>query len=181
MDKSETTSDREAAFVALLTEIQFPLALYVRSLLPGDSTAADVAQQANAVVWKKREDYQPGTNFKAWVFSIARFEVLNYRKQQAQSATLVFSEDLEVLMAEELQENAPPLDARSEALAQCLKSLRKQERDLVLHRYGSKNTLNEFATQVGRSVGGLKVTLHRIRNRLLDCIDRKLAADGSIV
>lgn len=40
----------ESAFVALLTGIQMPLRLYVQSLLPGDSAAKDVAQQANATL-----------------------------------------------------------------------------------------------------------------------------------
>ena len=47
-------------------------------------------------------DFTLGTNFKAWAFSVARYEVLNYRKQQARDARLVFSEELEETFAEEL-------------------------------------------------------------------------------
>ena len=39
-------------FVAALTEIQLSLRLYVQSLMPGDATAHDVAQQANATLWR---------------------------------------------------------------------------------------------------------------------------------
>src|SRR5882724_10952536 len=97
-----TASETESQFVGLLTEVQLPLRLYVQSLLPGDATARDVAQRANATIWQKRRDFLPGTNFKAWVFSIARFEVLNYRKQQVRDARLVFSEELEETFATEL-------------------------------------------------------------------------------
>jgi len=47
-------SERESWVVAELTEIQSPLRLYVQSLLPGDPAARDVAQHANATIWRKR-------------------------------------------------------------------------------------------------------------------------------
>ena len=55
MDNPTTSSnnDQDSEFVALLTEHQAALRLYVVSLLPGESAAADVAQQANATIWKK--------------------------------------------------------------------------------------------------------------------------------
>ena len=167
---------QESEFVAQLTEVQLPLRLYVQSLLPGDSSAHDVAQQANATLWQKRADFTPGTNFKAWAFAVARFEVLNYRKQQARDARLVFSEDLEETFASELAEQPDDLDQRHEALRLCLEKLRPQDRELLLHRYSRPGTLDEFAAQCGRSVGGLKVTLHRLRGALQGCIEKQLQA-----
>lgn len=168
-------AEPESAFVAQLTDIQMPLRLYVQSLLPGDYSAHDVVQQANATLWKKREDFTLGTNFKAWAFSVARYEVLNYRKQQARDSRLVFGEELEKIIAEDLSERDDDTEKRHVALKGCLEKLRQQERDLLLHRYtASAGTLDEFAERVGRSVGGLKVTLHRLRNALLGCIEKQL-------
>ena len=107
--------DKESQVVALLTEVQLPLRLYVQSLLPGDSAARDVAQHANSTIWKKRGDFEIGTNFKAWAFAVARYEVLNYRKQQARDARLVFSEELEVTFAEELTDHGDDLEKRQAA------------------------------------------------------------------
>ena len=163
------------AFVGQLTGIQMPLRLYVQSLLPGDSAARDVAQHANATIWQKRESFTPGTNFKAWAFAIARYEVLNYRKQQARDARLVFSEELEETFAEELATQGDDFDSRQEALRVCLGKLRPKDRELLLHRYARTGTLETFAAKSGRSVGGLKVTLHRLRNALLACIQKTLA------
>jgi RNA polymerase sigma-70 factor, ECF subfamily len=168
-------SERESQIVGLLTDVQLPLRLYVQSLLPGDPAARDVAQHANATIWEKRADFQLGTNFKAWAFAIARFEVLNYRKQQARDARLVFSEELEETFAEELAARSDDSERRHEALKQCLEKLRPVDRDLLMHRYVATGTLEEYGRRVGRSVGGLKVTLHRLRNALLACIERQLA------
>lgn len=168
-----TPQEREAHIVALLTGIQTALLLYVRSLLPGDPGAKDVAQQANATLWQKRDDFALGTNFKAWAFSVARYEVLNYRKRQARDARLVFSEELEETFAEELSARDDGAEQQHQALKRCLEKLRPQDRELLMHRYAKAGTLCEFAAQAGRSVGGLKVTLHRLRNALLECMQRQ--------
>ncbi|NNE90546.1 MAG: sigma-70 family RNA polymerase sigma factor [Verrucomicrobiales bacterium] len=176
--ESEKT-DPDSEFVSLLTDHQSALRLYVASLLPGEPAAADVAQQANATIWKKREDFAIGTNFKAWIFAIARFEVLNFRKKQAKDARrLVFSDELEEIIVEELPRLANDLDDRQHALRGCLENLKSADRDLILHRYFRRKPLKEFAAESGRTVGSLKVTLHRIRGKLANCIEGKLAMKG---
>ena len=173
MQQPPNDNPNESAFVALLTGIQMPLRLYVQSLLPGDPAAKDVAQQANATLWRKRDDFTLGTNFKAWAFSVARYEVLTFRKRQARDARLVFGEDLEQTFAEEIAGRNDGAEQQHEALARCLGKLRPQDRELLMHRYAKAGTLSDFAAQAGRSVGGLKVTLHRLRNALLECMQRQ--------
>ncbi|MEM0968452.1 MAG: sigma-70 family RNA polymerase sigma factor [Verrucomicrobiota bacterium] len=169
------SSDLDSGFVALLTEHQQSLRLYVASLMPGESRSADVAQQANATIWKKRDDFELGTNFKAWMFSIARYEVLNFRKKQARDSRLVFSEELVEVMAEEMPEMSDDWVARQSALKGCMAELRSADRELLMHRYEGESPLHDFAVEKGRSVGGLKVTLHRLRARLQQCIERKIS------
>ena len=172
-------SDPDSEIVALLTEHQSALRLYVASLLPGDSAASDVAQQANATIWKKRSDFELGTNFKAWVFSIARYEVLNYRKKQAKDARrFVFGEELEEIFAEELPALPNDLDERQSALRGCLDRLKQADRELILARYFKDTSLHDYAAEIGRSVGGLKVTLHRLRSKLAACIEHKMEASA---
>lgn len=172
-------AEHESAFVAQLTDTQMPLRLYVQSLMPGDSSAHDVMQQANATLWKKRRDFELGTNFRAWAFSVARYEVLNYRKQQARDARLglVFSDELQEVMTEELSQEADDLSLRQDVLRDCLEKLRPADKELILSRYFKDETLQTFAEQVGRSVGGLKVTLHRLRSSLQTCIEKNLPAE----
>ncbi len=173
--------DEDAAFVSQLTKHQLSLQLYVRSLLPGDPSAGDVAQQANAKIWEKRAAFEPGSNFKAWAFSIARYEVLSYRKQQARDARLSFSGELEEVIATELAENNFHVQQKYEALQACLGRLRKQDRQLLMQRYSNRGTLADYAASVGRTAGSLKVSLHRLRSALLECMQRRLnAAENSL-
>jgi RNA polymerase sigma-70 factor, ECF subfamily len=172
-------ADADADFVRELTAAQLSLRLYAQSLLPGEPGAQDVAQLANATAWKKRADFTLGTNFKAWLFAIVRYEVLAFRKRKARDSRLVFGEELEGLMAADLESAADELqESRSAALTECLAGLRQRDRELLMHRYSQESGgLDEFAAIHGRSVGGLKVTLHRLRNALLACIEKKLKAN----
>ncbi len=172
--------EHESKIVESLTAIQLPLRIYIQSLLPGDSAAADVAQHANALIWKKRETFEIGTNFKAWAFAIARYEVLNYRKRQARDSMLVFSDELEETMADELAGHSDTIEHRHEVLKHCLEKLRPADRELLLHRYATAGTLQDYATRNGRSVGGLKVTLFRLRSALLLCINKGLSEQAEV-
>lgn len=173
-----TESDEDLAFVGLLTEHQIALRSYINSLLPGDSAAADVSQLANTTIWKKRDTFEMGTNFKAWIFSIARYEVLNYRKKQARDSRLVFSDELEEIFAEELPEIDDQTQQRQKALRECLDCLKSSEQELISIRYFESVSLGEYAQKVGRSEGGLKVSLHRIRNKLQSCIEGRMSVEG---
>lgn len=166
----------DSQIVGLLTEYQMSLVLYIRSLMPSDAQYQDVVQQSNARIWEKRGEFELGTNFRAWAFAIARFEVLNHRKRQARDARLTFSEDLETTIASELASLDDDLMSRHEALRHCLDSLKPKNRQLLMLRYESSETLAQFAARIGQTVGGAKVTLHRLRASLSECINRRLLA-----
>ena len=173
---SAPQNDADAEFVAQLTSHQSALRLYVASLLPGCDDVADVAQQANVTIWDKRADFESGTNFKAWIFAIARYKVLDYRKKKARDSRLTFTEEMEGIFAAELPEFSDDLDSRQQHLRECLAQLKPAQRELIQHRYFHRTPLEEYAKLIGRSAGGLRVTLHRLRETLARCIESKLAS-----
>jgi RNA polymerase sigma-70 factor (ECF subfamily) len=172
--------NQDAEIVSLLMQHQQALRLYIESLMPGDPQADDVAQESNTIIWEKRGDFEVGTNFKAWIFSIARFEVRKWRFRQAKDAKLVFCEELEDTIADELQAHLEELSVHQQALQVCLKKLKPAHRELVHHRYYEKTSLEQYSTKVGRSVGVLKVTLHRLRSKLLTCVEKQLTLEKKI-
>ena len=178
MDPVEHQHAEDSSIVGLLTDCQLSLRLYVRGLMPGDPSAGDVIQQANARIWEKRDEFEPGTNFKAWAMAIARYEVLNQRKRQARDARLSFSSELEETIAAEMIQISDDLAERQAALRECMKSLKPANRELLVRRYASRESLADFASRMGRSVGGVKVTLHRLRSSLAECIERRLLSSG---
>ncbi|MCA9130011.1 MAG: sigma-70 family RNA polymerase sigma factor [Planctomycetales bacterium] len=179
MEKS-TRNDNESEFVALLTSGQAAIVAVVRALMPGERGAEEVVQQTNAKLWEKRSDFVQGTNFRAWASSVARFEVLNYRKQQARDSRLTFSDELERTIVDEVPNLSDDLPQRQLALRQCLSEFKAESRDLLLARYRGEESISQLANRVGRSVGGVRVTLTRLRNALLQCIQQRLDTEEGL-
>ncbi len=180
MESPNTHNDRDASFVALLTANQQNLLVYVRGLMPGDENADDVLQRTNAKIWEKRDDFEVGTNFRAWAMTIARYEVLSYRKQLARDARMVLSDELEQTIADELGKVQDNLADRRSALEICLEELNTNSRQMLLARYTSTKSLGELAAHFGRSDGGFRVTLSRLRSKLMDCVEAKLQSSGGV-
>lgn len=171
MTPPQSAKDRQPEFISLITQHQASLRAYIISLMPGQPGAADVLQNTNLILWEKKKAYQPGSNFLAWAFTIARFEAKNYkRKLQRQQPILEIDEDLLYDLSEHCVLDPRETEERMLALENCLTKLRPAELELVQSRYMDDTTLVDYAERVGRQVGSLRVTLHRIRKGLRQCI-----------
>lgn len=171
--RDETNDD---AFVALLTSHQGAIHAFLNSLLPGDPCVEDVLQRSNLVLWKKRDNFEPGTNFKAWAFSIARWETRAWLTTQKRQDWLVFNDELTDSIAEQLQELPDTEDSMMiRSLRLCLAKLNDKQRSLVLNYYQHDKSIGECATLVKRSEGSLRVSLFRIRTGLRRCIESQMA------
>ena len=146
-----------------------------RSDLPGSDEADDVIQEANALVWQKRGEFVVGTNFKAWMFSIAKFKVMSVWRDRKRQKEWGVPEDVLVKLVEEAADSAVEEQSpRREVLGECLDQLRPEDRGLVLRRYFDGGRIKEIASDLGRSADSVKVSLHRIRLVLRACVRRKL-------
>ncbi len=74
------TGEDEEQFVQLLADHQVAIRAFIVSLLPGAPGVDDVIQETNMVLWRKRESFELGTSFKAWSFTVARFQMMRHRK-----------------------------------------------------------------------------------------------------
>ena len=175
---SSSNHQSDASFVSLLTSHQADLWAYVITLMPGDPDAADVLQKINLVLWTKQSTFEIGSNFRAWAFAVARFEVLAHLKRRKREDMVLLDEELLDTIAHEAPDVLVSSDRRLAALEYCLNKLRPQDRELLDHRYRSNLGLAEFATRVGRSVSALSVSLHRVRAGLRQCVKSQLGEEG---
>ena len=169
---------KQAEFVGAIASHQAVLRAFIGSLMPGIDGADDVLQEVNLVLWEKRATYQEGTNFKAWACAIARFKVLNHRRKMAKLGVRMFDEALAEQLASDCEVTSDEMDARLEALSDCLRRLNDQDRQLVEHRYFSGSKLEQFAQECGKSVGSLRVALFRTRDALRKCIEEKMVLNN---
>ena len=167
--------DIEQTFVQLLVGHQAALNAYVYSMLPGSADADDVVQEVNALVWKKRGEFEIGTNFKQWVFSIAKFQVMAlWRDQKRNKVWALPEETLTKLMEDAVEFCTDEKDFRQDALRECIQQLPQNERTLILSRYMHGDSMKEVADTLGRKAQNLKGTMHRIRLSLRSCVVSKL-------
>jgi RNA polymerase sigma-70 factor (ECF subfamily) len=166
-------TDKVERFAPLLATCQRKVFVYAMALLHNPTDAEEVLQETNLVLWRKFDQYQPGTDFGQWACRIAHYEVLKFREKQGR-VRLFSSEFIEALAAE-AESSVEQLDPRREALAGCLRRLREQDRQLLMQRYQPSATTRSVAGALGRSVQGTRKSLHRIRAALLTCIERSLA------
>lgn len=172
-EKTENDAGSEE-FVTELTNHQTSMLAYIRSLAPGGSGARDLLQEVNITLWKKRDTFELGTNFKAWAFQTIRYHLLNHRRRLVSHGWLVFDDDLIERMSPEFEVEPEGLEERHLALRCCLGKLRPQDRELLHHRYATASSLQEYAQATNRSAGTLKAILFNLRAALKRCIDRQL-------
>ena len=169
--------DREERFVRLLQAHERRLRAYIFSLVPNWSDADDLLQETAAVIWRKFDQFEDGTNFLAWAMSVARNEVLNHRRRQA-GRPIGFCEATFELLAREAATAVEGSDARRDALEGCLAKLGPRDRELVHLRYQPGANTRQVADQVGRAPKAVYKTLNRIHLLLLECVRKTLAAEG---
>jgi RNA polymerase sigma-70 factor, ECF subfamily len=171
--KAAATDD----FAALYSKCHLDLLRYVLTLLPDRHLAEDVVQETARLLWHKFDQYDASQPFWPWARKFAYFEVLKVRKREAQRAHC-FSDALIEQLSDERVTFAPELTAQREALAGCLEKLGEPARELLMNRYGRGVALQELAGQQGKTANALYLTMHRLRQQLLECVNRTLRREG---
>lgn len=170
-------SNREALAQHLDVEQPF-LAAVVRSVVPRPDAAADIVQRVNLAIWKKAADFQPGTSFRRWALAFVRYELLAYRRTLARNREVMLTSEAESLLVSHAADSPDSeMGERQRALRDCLAGLRAEDMRLLQARYEQAETLEASAARLGRSVGGLRVSLHRLRKSLKACVEQRLGSD----
>lgn len=176
-DPSGSNSPTYEHFIRLFTHNEAGLRAFVRSLIPGREHADEIMQETSVVLWRKFASFDPGTDFLAWACTIARFEVLNYRRRLARDRHVFNIELLEVL-ADEAASGMEGRLQKLRSLDRCIQKLAPRQRELVTACYASGMTIKDVAEKMGRSATSLYKALNRIRIDLLDCIEVSVAGEA---
>ena len=164
-------------FAEILASEQNRLRRVIRSVVLCGATTVDILQRANLIAWEKRTDFEEGTNFRRWINAIVRYEILAHRRDQARKKETMLSRETEELLFVTDDGCESDLETEAQALRDCLKTLREQDRSLLKERYSGEETLRAYAEKTGRSEAGLRVTLHRLRQALKKCVESRMSKD----
>jgi RNA polymerase sigma-70 factor, ECF subfamily len=185
MNKHENIAElgggRADEFAQTLTMHEARLFGYIYALTLNAADAEDIYQDTALALWRKFNEYQPGSSFISWALAAARFEVQHFFRSKSRRRAH-FDERL----LDELAETQTCLDsagaessleAYTHALLRCKNMLPENDRQLIELCYGGSCSITQAAKQLGRSPQSVCNSLGRIRRVLFDCIRRASKAE----
>lgn len=145
---------------------------FVLALVCSQHLADDIVQETFLTACRKAEEYQPGSNFRAWIFTIARFKMLKALRKQSGQPLALDPEAVELLVDD--FKPAADLSERAEALTSCVGKLSRSSREAIMLRYGEDLKPMAIAARMGWSVNALNVALSRSRIFLRRCVAARM-------
>ncbi|NLF08443.1 MAG: sigma-70 family RNA polymerase sigma factor [Pirellulaceae bacterium] len=166
-----TGSDRTEQFVQLITQYQQRVHLFILSLVPNRADAEEILQETNLVLWRKFNEFRPGSDFRAWAFQVAYNKVKSFRERHGRER-LRFSECVMERLATVAAASPENIPAILDILQSCKEELSRQDLDLIERRYEPGATTASVAKAVGRSAAAVYKAVGRIRRTLYECVQR---------
>ncbi len=158
------------------SRLLLPLHGFLVALGRDTHLADDLLQETFLTACEKCDSFAPGTNFKAWIYAIARFKALNAVRKSARAVRLLSPETIESLAAS--TNSTADESLRLRFLEHCIAKLRSHAREAITLRYQHAITPQEIATRLGQTANQINVLLFRSRQVLRDCIEQQLAAQS---
>lgn len=163
-------------FVDLMAEYQGRLYGYILSLTGNPNSSNDILQETNMVLWRKSSEFERGTNFKAWSFRIANFQVMAFQQKKYRDRH-VYDESLFEDMTKEAEEIDEFYNARLKALEICLETLNDEDREILDLRYGQNKQVKELAVIMNKKANSLTQIILRLRKKLMACIKQRTSQE----
>jgi RNA polymerase sigma-70 factor (ECF subfamily) len=136
---------------------------YARSLAGDGALADDLVQDCVERAIDRRHQYQPGTNFRAWLFTILRGQFLNHKRSAHQRRTTAMDDSGAMLQSVQAnQESRVELRQVERALA----GLPNQQRAIVELIVLQGCSYEEASRVLEIPVGTVRSRLSRARSQL---------------
>jgi RNA polymerase sigma-70 factor (ECF subfamily) len=160
-------------FLRLLTECQGRLFAYVSAALGDFDRANEVLQETNLVMWRKSDEFEMGSNFNAWSYRIANFQIMSHRQRQVREK-LLFDQELVEQIAQRAQERGESYATRIGQLDRCISKMPTRYRDVITRRYHQGETLQEIADAEKQTPNAIGQLLFRVKKKLIECVSQGL-------
>jgi RNA polymerase sigma-70 factor (ECF subfamily) len=161
--KHPTRFDFQREMIALIPYLR----AFAGALCRSRDLADDLAQETLVKAWRAKDRFEPGTNLKAWLFTILRNELYSRRRRDWRQS------HWDEGAAERI--TAPP-DAQVWSLelcdtAQALHNLPTDQREALVLVGAAGFSYQEAADICGTPLGTIKSRVARARIALLDIVD----------
>jgi RNA polymerase sigma-70 factor (ECF subfamily) len=160
--RKRRTTDHDR-FEAIYRDTREQLLAYLLRRVPEPEHAADLLAEIYALAWRRIDAVPGGDEARLWLYGAARRLLANdSRKRTTRTATVD-------AIANELQTaptSTPTSSDDTSSLRAALQRLHPEDRELLMLTGWEQLTPTEIAAAQQRTVGAVRVALHRARTRL---------------
>lgn len=169
--------DQQHQVLQLFVRHQTRIRGFIVSLIADFAAAEDVLQETFLVVQQKAAEFDLSSNFVAWAFQIARFQVMKAQGQRRRAADRFSNATVDALAASAPAELID--ESKLAALLQCRDNLAPQARRIVELFYEHEHKPQEIARLLTWTPAAVSVALSRARRFLRECIEHQLRGQPS--
>lgn len=169
-------------FEILAREHAAMLTVYLRSVIRDASMVDDLFQETMLTAWRIIDSFDRSRPFGPWLRGIAgRLVLAHYRKD---ARRFVYCDEavlgqIDFRLESLHQLTGDTLDEKLDHLKDCMGTLPPPYREAVELRYKDEIKGQSLADRLELTLENTKKRLQRARQRLLECIERKLGIAGT--
>ncbi len=164
------------AFAGLVRLFQESVWRIAAAMLRDRDATENLVQQVFVDAYLHLDQYELGTDFGAWIRTVARNRLRKELRTAAREDRRLsrFRERLAERLQAEASDRTDDSDAYIAALRGCRQLLTTRDAELLKLRYESGMSFEAIAAKQGQSPEAVQRMISRIRFRLRDCIQNKL-------
>ena len=171
-----TNDQLTVEFVRLLKQHERQLNGYIMALVSDWHAADEISQETSIRLWEQFREYRREMDFGAWARTIARYQVMTYRKRLARERQR-FSPRFLDAVADRFEALWPTMNGQMDALTDCMSLLNDGQRNLLRLCYQGDHTIKQVAEKLGRTYDSTYKAVERTRKTLHDCIESKIHSE----
>lgn len=137
----------------------------------------DLLQEVAAAAAAQFSVYDHDRPFTAWVLGITRKRIAMFYRTQSRNRHVFSSEAMERVSAVAGGLSRSTYDTQLSALRACIRALVGRGKQIIEMRYERGWRVQKIASELGMSRVAVSGILHRARNGLKRCIEKKLRAE----
>lgn len=149
------------------------LRAFAMSLMGNPHNADDLVQDTIMKAWAKQSSFEPGTNMKAWLFTILRNDFYSKMRKAGREIQDTDGAYTERLSVHPTQHGSMDLQDFRKAL----EKLPDDQREAIILVGASGFSYEEAAEICGCAIGTIKSRVSRARNNLQELLDIESEAD----
>lgn len=165
---------RYEAFLKLYKAHHKLIFRYILTISPNLSAAEDIMQDTMLLMWRKFDQFRPGTNFTSWGIQIAKYNVSNFYQKSTRVNIQFDTDALENLVGHQ-QKFTENKDGFINALRECARKLDSRNLEILQMKYHQGLKAKEISERIGMTIHAVYKGLARVQYALQKCIQQRLS------